>query len=149
MPGDSSEGAIVMGPSRRRINLDKIDRTVIQILVEDARTPLSRIASRVNLSKAGVLKRIDRLVESKVIIDFIPITNPLAWGYNLYFILFSTDAATEDEDIHVVRRCPYVWWFVRFSGRFNFQLAIVAKDSASFYKIWGGLAKKMNVRGEL
>lgn len=141
-----SEGAIVMDTSKKRIHLDRINRVMLQILVEDARTPLSRIASVVRLSKAGVLKRINRLIEDGVIIDFIAITNPLAWGYRLYFVLFSTDASTEEDDISVIRRCPFVWWFVRLGGGFNFQLALMAKDSNAFYKTWGGLARKLNVR---
>lgn len=50
--------------------LDDVDRTILELLVTDARRPYSEIAEHVDLSPPAVRDRIDRLVELGVIRSF-------------------------------------------------------------------------------
>jgi len=50
--------------------LDELDKRIIEILKEDARTPFTTIASKLGISEAAVRKRVRRLVDSGVIKKF-------------------------------------------------------------------------------
>ncbi|MBB3237738.1 Lrp/AsnC family transcriptional regulator [Phyllobacterium endophyticum] len=63
--------------------LDDLDRTIIGILVEDARISLKDLANQVGLSSPSTAERLRRLEERKVIRSFTVDVDPVALGYNL------------------------------------------------------------------
>ena len=126
--------------------LDKLDRIILQILIENSRTPLSKIAKRVRLSKPGVFKRINAMIRDEIIFEFIPITNPLSWGYQMVGVFISIEPATDEEATLQLKRCCNLWWLVRLSGRFDFFLVVLVKDMKKFYEIWGSILQKIRVR---
>ena len=52
------------------LGLDKIDRRIMEILQQDARTPIKDIAKEVFLTSPAVSARINRLVEEGYIVGF-------------------------------------------------------------------------------
>lgn len=56
-------------------NLDNLDRDLLAILRKDARRPILSIAQQLNVSRATVSSRIQRLVDSQVILGFTAIVN--------------------------------------------------------------------------
>jgi Lrp/AsnC family leucine-responsive transcriptional regulator len=67
--------------------LDDLDRTIIGILVEDARISLKDLAYQVGLSSPSTAERLRRLEERKVIRSFTVDVDPVALGYNLTAIV--------------------------------------------------------------
>jgi DNA-binding Lrp family transcriptional regulator len=55
--------------------VDAIDRKILQLLTENARSPLSDLAAQVGLSAAPVRRRIDRLEEAGVIERYTVVIN--------------------------------------------------------------------------
>ena len=55
--------------------LDELDRDLLAILRKDARRPILSIAQQLNVSRATVTSRIQRLVDSQVILGFTAIVN--------------------------------------------------------------------------
>ena len=140
------EGAIFMHNTKKMITLDKKNEIILQMLIENARTPLSIIAKRVRLSKAGVLKRINKLKEDEVIYDFVPITNPLAWNYECYVVLFSIDSIHEDQDIRILKKSPFLWSLFRLSGTHSFFAIFTTRNRQIFNKEWGSLAVSIHLK---
>jgi len=62
------------------INLDKTDLKILHELDKNSKKTYSDIAKEVNLSKQSVKKRIDNLVEKKIITNFITIINSSNFG---------------------------------------------------------------------
>jgi Lrp/AsnC family transcriptional regulator for asnA, asnC and gidA len=62
-------------------SLDDTDRAILRILQEDARTPFSEIARRIDMSSATVHDRVARLKDAGVIEGFHAAVNPQAVGY--------------------------------------------------------------------
>ena len=60
------------------LGLDKIDRRIMEILQQDARTPIKDIAKEVFLTSPAVSARINRLVEEGYIVGFHAEINPKA-----------------------------------------------------------------------
>jgi Lrp/AsnC family transcriptional regulator, leucine-responsive regulatory protein len=67
--------------------LDELDRTIIGILVDDARISLKELSQKVGLSSPSVSERLRRLEEKKVIRSFTVDVDPQALGYNLTAIV--------------------------------------------------------------
>lgn len=67
--------------------LDELDRTIIEILVDDARISLKELSQRVGLSSPSVSERLRRLEEKKIIRSFTVDVDPQALGYSLTAIV--------------------------------------------------------------
>ena len=50
--------------------MDKFDRKIIDILVQDGRIPVTELAQRVGLSKTPVQSRLRRMMEDGLILGF-------------------------------------------------------------------------------
>jgi Lrp/AsnC family leucine-responsive transcriptional regulator len=64
----------------KRSVLDDLDRTIIELLVEDGRRSASEIGRRISLSPAAVKRRIDRLEEQRVITGYRAIVDHAQLG---------------------------------------------------------------------
>lgn len=62
--------------------IDEIDKKIISILQQNARTPFTKIAEEVGLSEGAVRKRIDNLEKEGIIKKYIAVVNPKKLGYN-------------------------------------------------------------------
>jgi len=69
------------------LELDDLDRRIVEILVDDARISLKELAQRVNLSSPSVSERLQRLGERGVIRSFTVDIDPRAMGYHLQAIV--------------------------------------------------------------
>ncbi len=66
---------------------DMIDLEIIRILQEDARTPVMRIAKKINISRPTVNSRIERLQRGGIIKKFTAVINRDAISKNILFLL--------------------------------------------------------------
>jgi len=69
------------------INLDEIDRKILKMLQEDAKTPYSRISEELGISEATVHLRIKRLIKMGVIKGFQAIIDPVKVGKGVTAII--------------------------------------------------------------
>jgi Lrp/AsnC family transcriptional regulator for asnA, asnC and gidA len=62
--------------------IDKLDRQILEIITKNARAPFKDVADACNISRAAVHQRVQRMIESKVIIGSGYIINPKTLGFN-------------------------------------------------------------------
>lgn len=62
--------------------LDNLDKKILNIVMENARTPSKDIALQCGVSRAAIHQRIQRLIDSKVIVGSGYIVDPHKLGYN-------------------------------------------------------------------
>lgn len=62
------------------MNVDDIDRAILDVLREDARVSMTALAEAVHISRAGAHARVKRLVDSGVIVNFTVRTDPVRSG---------------------------------------------------------------------
>lgn len=60
---------------------DEIDEQIVALLVENARLSFHEIGSRVGLSAPAVKRRVDRLLDSGVLVGFTAVVDPHAVGH--------------------------------------------------------------------
>ena len=91
------------------LGLDKIDRRIMEILQQDARTPIKDIAKEVFLTSPAVSARINRLVEEGYIVGFHAEINPKKLGYHIKaFINLDMDPKLKPEFYPYIQSCGNV-----------------------------------------
>ncbi|QNM87135.1 Lrp/AsnC ligand binding domain-containing protein [Polaribacter pectinis] len=78
------------------MKIDGIDKTIIKMLINDARTPVLSIARKVGVSGAAIHQRLKKLEKSKLIEGYKMIVNPKSLGYTTTaFIGVFLDASSQ------------------------------------------------------
>src|SRR5438046_7727875 len=62
------------------VELDDLDRGILDLLLRDARTPASQIADQIGLSRPAVAERIEKLERAGVIRGTTAVTDPTKLG---------------------------------------------------------------------
>ncbi|HEY5754804.1 MAG TPA: Lrp/AsnC family transcriptional regulator [Steroidobacter sp.] len=116
--------------------LDDADYRLLELLQEDARTPMSKLAELVDLSEPACYRRVQRLKREKVIEREVAVVSPRTMGWPLTMIVLVTlereRAATIDQFIRKLQSVPEILeaWYV--TGDYDFALKVVAQDMESF-----------------
>lgn len=116
--------------------LDLADYRLLELLQEDARTPMARLAEQVDLSEPACYRRIQRLKRDKVIEREVAVVSPRTMGWPLKMIVLVTlereRTAILDQFMRKLQSVPEIVaaWYV--TGDYDFALEIVARDMESF-----------------
>ena len=82
------------------MKIDGIDKTIIKMLMQDARTPVLSIARKVGVSGAAIHQRLKKLEKSNLIKGYKMIVNPKSLGYStIAFIGVFLDSSGEISSI--------------------------------------------------
>lgn len=88
---------------RKEVDLllrDELDRKIVALLVENARTTYAEVGATVGLSTPAVKRRVDRLVETGVIRGFTTLVDPEALGGGTEaFVELHCRSRTDPEEI--------------------------------------------------
>ena len=91
------------------IKLDAIDRKILKILQENARTPIKEIAKEVFLSSPAVSNRIEKLEHSGILTGYHAQMNTLLFGYNIKaFINLEVQPYQKEEFYPFIQSIPNV-----------------------------------------
>ena len=91
------------------IKLDAIDRKILKILQENARTPIKEIAKEVFLSSPAVSNRIEKLENSGILTGYHAQMNTLLFGYNIKaFINLEVQPYQKEEFYPFIQSIPNV-----------------------------------------
>ena len=63
--------------------IDDLDRRILQVITQNARTPFKDVATQVGVSRAAVHQRVQKMFDNGVIIGSCYRVNPKMLGYNL------------------------------------------------------------------
>lgn len=105
--------------------MDELDRRILQILKENARTPVKEIARRVSLTSPAVSGRIHRLEQAGVIDGYtVVLRRPASAGQVQALISVLAGAAQREELPALVENEPQVLQCWRVTGGCNFILHV-------------------------
>ena len=127
------------------IDLDRIDRKILDMLQTDASRSVAEIGEAVGLSATPCWKRIKRLEREGVIERRVAILNRDRLGLGVTVIVAIRTARHSEDWLETfaqgVSRIPEVVEFYRMSGEIDYLLKIVARDIADYDKIYRKLTK--------
>ncbi|MGE8482205.1 Lrp/AsnC family transcriptional regulator [Pseudomonas sp. URMO17WK12:I6] len=118
--------------------MDKVDRSILEILQMNGRLTNAEIAARVCLSAPACWKRLKRL-EEEVIVGYHAHLNPKTIGLGLFaFISVTLDSHSEQAMEHFeagVLALPNIIACHKVSGKYDYLLQVVVKDMEAFHEL--------------
>lgn len=118
----------------KRIELDALDKRILDLLHEDGRIPFTAIAKELDVAEATVRKRVTRLIEEGVV-RVIGIINPVHVGRPVTALV---GVRTEGKDVEAIVEQLRQWDEVRYAavctGTYDLMLeVVVASNEALFH----------------
>jgi len=118
------------------MELDETDRAILRILQEDARTPFSEVARRIDMSSATVHDRVNRMEEAGVIEGYHASIDPKAVGYGVSaFVGLRIEQGREEDALERLRDIDGVREIHLTTGEWDVMLKIVAADTDSLREL--------------
>lgn len=117
--------------------IDDIDRQILRILQQNARTSNAEIARQVDMAPSAVLERIRRLEAKGVIQGYEARISPEALGMNLLAFVFvaSSDLCGDQHSGEVLARIPEVQEVHHVAGEDCFVLKVRVPDAKSLGRL--------------
>jgi Lrp/AsnC family leucine-responsive transcriptional regulator len=117
--------------------IDEIDRQILSILQQNARTSNAEIARQVDMAPSAVLERIRRLEARGVIQGYEARINPEALGLNLLAFVFvrSTDFDGEAKTAELLAGIPEVLEAHHIAGEDCFLLKVRSPDAKTLGRL--------------
>jgi len=111
------------------LQLDEIDRTLIEALQRDGRASYADLAELVTLSPAATRLRVQRLLDNGVV-KIVGVTDPLALGYPVMSALGVRVERNVRDVADRIADIAGVIYVVFTSGSFDLLVEVVCEDSA-------------------
>jgi Lrp/AsnC family leucine-responsive transcriptional regulator len=133
------------GPVER---IDRIDRELLALLLDDGRATYQELGRRVRLSANTVAERVRRLRTSGVIHGYRAELNLEAFGRGMGLLSDirlreGTNRQAFEEQLHEV---PQVVAAIRMTGEYDYQLRMACTDSREFEHVVDRLKAELGVR---
>lgn len=120
--------------------LDAINRRLLEILQQDAETPLNTLAEAVNLSSTPCWRRVQRLREAGYITRHVALVDPQKVNLAVTVFVFvrtnQHNRAWLDRLRDAVRDIPEVVEFYRMSGDVDYLLRVVVPDIQAYDRVY-------------
>lgn len=128
--------------------MDRIDRQLVTLLLEDGRSTYQELGRQVRLSANTVADRVRRLQESGVISGYRADLSLPAIGRGMQMISDirlrdGTDRAAFEARLHEV---PQVIGAMRMTGEYEYQLRMACADPEEFERVIDRLKDDLGVR---
>lgn len=127
--------------------LDTIDRKILALLQENAKTPQAQVAKAVGLTAPSVNERIRKLERAGFIRGYVALLDERKLGYDItaFVEVFIEHPRFESEFIRTVGTLDEVLECHHITGEFSLLLKVRVTDMAAFRRL---LIEKLNtVRG--
>ena len=113
--------------------LDEVDRQILNILAQNSRSKLTKIAKEIQLSVDSTKKRIDKLEKDGVIKKYTIQINDSRVGYNfgvhVYVKLTNVTKEKYEDFIHYMKKNSRVINLMSMLGDYDIYIVIVAKNT--------------------
>ncbi|MDL2235219.1 Lrp/AsnC family transcriptional regulator [Christensenellaceae bacterium OttesenSCG-928-L17] len=113
--------------------MDSTDAKILEILQEDGRISMQKLASKINMSAPSTIERVKKLEESGAILGYKAVVNPEKVGRSISaIVLVSVTIDNKQKFQEYVDNCPNVLESMEITGRFGYCLKTACKDADTF-----------------
>ncbi|WP_313690804.1 Lrp/AsnC family transcriptional regulator [Halorarum halobium] len=121
------------------MELDETDRAILEILQEDARTPFSEVARRIDMSSATVHDRVSRMEDAGVIRGYHADVNPGSLGYGVSALVgLRVQQGHEDEALARLRDVEGVREVHLTTGEWDVMMRVYAESTDDLRELMFG-----------
>lgn len=132
--------------TNNKVNLDKKDLKILQILDFNAREINSKIAKKLKISKPAVEYRINRLLKNKIIEGFYTVVDVSKLGFVPYRISIKLKDINEEkqkEILDYLKKNNHVGWLFSLGGKWDVALTIYSRNIMEFEKVSKEILNKL------
>lgn len=128
---------------QKKLDLDRFDQRLLELLQRDARRPVPELAEEVGLSSPACYKRIRRLRENGAIESEVAVVRPktLGWGLSMIVLLVLEREGnrTVSALLKSLSEHPQIVECSNVTGDYDFAVRVVARDMEDY----GDLAESL------
>ncbi|WP_349294734.1 Lrp/AsnC family transcriptional regulator (plasmid) [Thioclava sp. 'Guangxiensis'] len=122
------------------MQLDRIDRKILDLMMRDATLPVAQIAEVVGLSQTPAWKRLQKLEATGVITGRVALVDPAKIGLGL-IVFMGVEAADHSVEWRETFRAtiedfPQITEVYRMAGAVDYLLKLVLPDTAAFDRFY-------------
>ncbi len=120
----------VLHAAEQKVELDTYDKKILYALAQNCRTPFSQIGKKVGLSRDSVRYRIQRFHKSGILQGYRALVDITRLGYmnvHIFLQLNQPEPEAEKKIVELFKAYPFVRAIIKFNGKYDFELAIIAK----------------------
>ena len=118
------------------MSLDTIDRAILDVLRQDARTSVNALAQRVSISRANAYARLRRLTDDGVIVGYGLRTDPVREGFHASaYVALSVDQSDWQHIRSGLLAMPEVEHVALVGGDFDVLVLVRARDNRDLRRI--------------
>lgn len=123
----------------RKIELDSLDRRILEVIQTDGRVSNADLADKVGLSPSACHRRLRRLEEEGVVEGYAALLSPAAVGRGASVFVSITLDRQQEQDLarfeEQVRTCPEVMECYLMAGDSDYLLRVVVADGADYERL--------------
>ena len=114
-----------------QVSLDGIDKAILRVLMQNARTPVQEIARQLDLSGSAVHQRLKKLEDAKLITGSYLKLNPVSLGYSTtaYIGVYLDKAMRNLEAVAQLRKITEVVECHYTTGNWSILIKILCKNN--------------------
>ncbi len=124
------------------MQLDKIDKQLLELLQNDSKMNIKEIAAKLNLTKTPVYERIKKLEKAGVIEKYVAVVNRKKLSSNMVVFCTVTLDSQKLEQINIfneaISKIPEVVECYLMGGSNDFLLKVVVKDLNEYHLFSSG-----------
>jgi len=126
--------------------IDKLDRKILEIISQNARTPFKDVAEVCGVSRAAIHQRVQKMIEMHVIVGSGYHVNPKVLGFNTCTYIgvklergsMYKDVVPELEKILEVVECHFT------TGPYTMLIKLYARDNEHFMELLNGRIQEIS-----
>ncbi|MDR3251172.1 MAG: Lrp/AsnC ligand binding domain-containing protein [Tannerella sp.] len=126
--------------------IDKLDRQILEIISKNARTPFKDVAQACGVSRAAIHQRVQRLIETKVIVGSGYQVNPKILGFNYctYIGIKLERGSMYKEVVPQLEKIPEIVEIHFTTGPYTMLVKLYAHDNDHFMELLNGKIQEIN-----
>ena len=124
--------------------MDTLDTQLISLLRDNARTPISTLATQLKVSRGTVQNRIDKLLEERILLGFTVRTTPEAASHRIRAVTMVRTEGDADQVLRTLRGYPEVRALHTTNGRWDIVAELATDTLQEFDEVLRQIGK---VRG--
>jgi len=118
------------------MDLDDIDRAILDVLSADARVSMTQLAEAVHVSRASAHARFKRLVDAKIITGFTVRVDPVRAGQHASaYVTLTVDQAQWQQVRDQLTAIPEVHHIALIGGEFDVIVLVRARDNRDLRRV--------------
>ncbi len=121
--------------TEKGIKPDLKDKKILYLLSQNARMSATAIAKKVGLSRDAVSYRVGGMVKQGIIQGYRTVIDMELLGYSAYHLFLQLNQPLPEIEENLIKKFkayPFIRAILKFSGKYDFELALIAKDIQEF-----------------